>query len=671
METIFNLFESQCKEESKEPEEMTLEEKIELHLAMTTDKQLICNDINTTLSINQDISSIINNNILLDLELFVDNDNNIKNTVFNRINYTQSLFGENYLIEMLKKPIRDINILKRRQSIVHKMLTSNDLNSLLKDRLINFSNIESNIMWFWKQNEENDDSMNDLVYFNFPYLTYLNDFLNKNDNIMYFSNWYKIIITPVMTIFSPLSSIIVPLVVMKFMKIKIPMKLFFKIVKDSLLSTQKFEMVFGKNIIAKCAAVFSAAIWLIFYFQSSYSSVKSSKSTYRFIKILHQKVNMLSTILDDVEEIDKTINKKCNNTYDELGDTVDIMKLRKNVDVLLQLFGNKICRSESYITDNKGAILTAYHNFLDEKNRLLLLLKYIGKLDAFYSIAKLYEKYADKDNKYCMVEFIQSNQPYLKLKSAWHPYLVNNPIVNDIEIGDESNRCALITGPNAAGKSTFIKTLIMNIYLSQTIGIAAATEMTITPFQLIDTYLHIPDCKGRDSLFEAEMHRCKKYNNIIKNMKKDEFAFVVMDEMFSSTNYVEGYSAAYAILKKLSSYNNSLSLITTHYTNLSKLEKTTNGSVKNYNFYINRDKDNNIIYPYKIKRGSSDQYIALELLKLNNFDEEIIDVAIEEANKLQMKDKRRKKKILNKHKIIHKKTEEENKTKVKLEIIDI
>ena len=44
---------------------------------------------------------------------------------------------------------------------------------------------------------------------------------------------------------------------------------------------------------------------------------------------------------------------------------------------------------------------------------------------------------------------------------------------------------------------------------------------------------------------------------------------------------------------------------------------------------------------------------------------------IEEANKLQMKDKRRKKKILNKHKIIHKKTEEENKTKVKLEIIDI
>ena len=84
------------------------------------------------------------------------------------------------------------------------------------------------------------------------------------------------------------------------------------------------------------------------------------------------------------------------------------------------------------------------------------------------------------------------------------------------------------------------------------------------------------------------MHRCKKYINIIKNMKEDEFAFGVMDEMFSSTNYVEGFSAAYAILNKISSYNNSLSLVTTHYTKLSKLEKKTKGNIKNYNFFYRK-----------------------------------------------------------------------------------
>ena len=59
-----------------------------------------------------------------------------------------------------------------------------------------------------------------------------------------------------------------------------------------------------------------------------------------------------------------------------------------------------------------------------------------------------------------------------------------------------------------------------------------------------------------------------------------------MDELFSSTNYVEGYSAAYAILKTLSKEKNSLSLITTHYTDLTKLEKTTNKRITNYSFNI-------------------------------------------------------------------------------------
>ena len=636
MDTLLSLLDNQTTGEDVDPDDMSLEERIELHLSINTDSQLICNDINHVLEIDQNITTLINENILLDLEIFVDNENKTKNTVFQKLNKTESLFGQSYLIEMLKKPIRDITILEQRQSIVSKIITNKDLNKLLKSRLMNFTNMESNIMWFWK---EHDESMNDLVYFNFPYLQFLNDFLNKNDNVMYFTNWYKIIITPLMTIFSPLSSVIIPLVMMKIMKTKIPLKTFFRILSDNLFSTKKFEAMFGDNIIAKGAALLSAGIWLLFYFQSSYSSIQSSKSTYNFMTVLHDKVNMLSTILDNVESIDTMIKKDCKETYIELKNTVNIKELRHNLYNLLVLFNKKICRDKSCLRDNKGAILFAYHNFLDDRDKLIPILKYIGKIDAFFSIAKLFEIYEDNDNKYCLVDYIQSDKPYLNIEETWHPFLNKEPILNDVEIGNDNNRCALITGPNAAGKSTFIKTLIMNIYLSQTIGIAAATKMEITPFQLIDTYLHIPDCKGRDSLFEAEMHRCKKYINLIKNMKEDEFAFVVMDEMFSSTNYVEGFSAAYAILNKISSYNNSLSLVTTHYTKLSKLEKKTNGNIKNYNFYIKRDKCDNIIYPYKIKKGVSNQFIALELLKLNNFDEDIIELAITESTNMQKKEK--------------------------------
>ena len=68
---------------------------------------------------------------------------------------------------------------------------------------------------------------------------------------------------------------------------------------------------------------------------------------------------------------------------------------------------------------------------------------------------------------------------------------------------------------------------------------------------------------------------------------------------------------------------------------MAKLEKTTKGRIKNYNFYINRDAEDNIVYPYKIRKGVSNQYIALELLKLNDFDEDIIDVALAESKAIK------------------------------------
>ena len=160
MDTLLSLLDNQTTGEDIDPDDMSLEERIELHLSINTDSQLICNDINHVLEIDQNITTLINENILLDLEIFVDNENKTKNTVFQKLNKTESLFGQSYLVEMLKKPTRDIEILKQRQSIVSKIISNKELNKLLKSRLMNFSNMESNIMWFWK---EHDESMNDLV----------------------------------------------------------------------------------------------------------------------------------------------------------------------------------------------------------------------------------------------------------------------------------------------------------------------------------------------------------------------------------------------------------------------------------------------------------------------------------------------------------------------------
>ena len=85
-----------------------------------------------------------------------------------------------------------------------------------------------------------------------------------------------------------------------------------------------------------------------------------------------------------------------------------------------------------------------------------------------------------------------------------------------------------------------------------------------------------------------------------------------MDEIFSSTNPQEGISGAYAIADKLSSYDNSISIITTHYSYLTNLEKTNNFT--NYNIPILKE-NNSIIYPYKLEKGISTQFIAIDSSK--------------------------------------------------------
>ena len=82
--------------------------------------------------------------------------------------------------------------------------------------------------------------------------------------------------------------------------------------------------------------------------------------------------------------------------------------------------------------------------------------------------------------------------PYTHFKNLWHISLHNDSVKNSF-----SNKChnrnTIVTGPNAAGKSTFIKSVLINIMLSQTITFCASEECIITPFEYIGSQINIPD----------------------------------------------------------------------------------------------------------------------------------------------------------------------------------
>ena len=177
----------------------------------------------------------------------------------------------------------------------------------------------------------------------------------------------------------------------------------------------------------------------------------------------------------------------------------------------------------------------------------------------------------------------------------------------------------IITGPNASGKTTLLKSTLFNIILSQQIGCGFYNSASVKIYDYIHCYINIPDTGGRDSLYQAEARQCKSILEAIEN-NSNKNHFCVFDELYSGTNPDEAITSAYGYLNYLNKFNNIDYVLTTHYIKLcKKLNKQNN------NFYMkvnNNAKD--FEYTYKIKRGISKVKGAMKVLQDLNYPENII-----------------------------------------------
>jgi DNA mismatch repair ATPase MutS len=181
----------------------------------------------------------------------------------------------------------------------------------------------------------------------------------------------------------------------------------------------------------------------------------------------------------------------------------------------------------------------------------------------------------------------------------------------------------IITGPNAAGKTTILKTTLFNILLSQQIGYGFYKSAKINPYDYIHCYINIPDTSGRDSLFQAEARRCKDILDCIEeNPKKRHFC--VFDELYSGTNPYEAIASAYSYLNFMNSNKNVNYILTTHYIDLClKIERHDKQLTNNYHMDIDL-KDNDFVYKYKLKEGISEIKGGIKVLKELNYPKSLI-----------------------------------------------
>ena len=197
-------------------------------------------------------------------------------------------------------------------------------------------------------------------------------------------------------------------------------------------------------------------------------------------------------------------------------------------------------------------------------------------------------------------------------KRAYYP--CKSPIKNTYTL----DKNIMITGPNASGKTTLLKTTLINVLLSQQIGCGFYKSATICPYEAIYCYINIPDTSGRDSLFQAEARRCK---DIIDEVIQNKRTLCIFDELFSGTNPQEATASATALLQFLSSYPSFRFLLTTHFLNVCE-QLQTNPAICMKHMTTLGDK-----YTYKLNKGISYVQGGVKVLEQLQFPPEIINNA--------------------------------------------
>ena len=141
----------------------------------------------------------------------------------------------------------------------------------------------------------------------------------------------------------------------------------------------------------------------------------------------------------------------------------------------------------------------------------------------------------------------------------------DKPIKNNLKI----DKNLIVTGPNASGKTTTLKSTLINVIFTQQFGCGFYEQASFRPFKYIHCYLNIPDTSGRDSLFQAEARRCKQIIDIISD-EPNESHLCIFDELYSGTNPEEAIASAHAFMEYLAKFKDVKCLLTTHFIDVCK-----------------------------------------------------------------------------------------------------
>lgn len=329
-----------------------------------------------------------------------------------------------------------------------------------------------------------------------------------------------------------------------------------------------------------------------------YYKIRPSNNYYLVSKGIEQLVLLL-----------KELNKKFKENLKNIPEL-----LKKEIQTIDNLIKNplliKYINSSKELKFNDINKLDAFFRKIYLKE-LKNLIQSVYNLDAYISVADTAKK-----NNLTFPVYIESEKPQLNVIGLFHP-LLKKAKSYDFEIDQESNMFFL-TGPNMAGKSTFLKSIGLSVFISHLGFPVPASKMTTSIYNGIVSTINLSDNLNKGlSHFYSEVKRVKETALKLKEKKN---LLVIFDELFRGTNVKDASDASLLIIASFSKIKKSTFFVSTHITEVAtELSKSDNIQFKYFNSKLVNNKPT---YDYKLKEGISHERLGMYIVK----NEKIVEI---------------------------------------------
>ena len=379
----------------------------------------------------------------------------------------------------------------------------------------------------------------------------------------------------------------------------------------------KYNILFSISIISLVLSIFNSLFFPLFIVSiviNIWTSYRDKKYNYHIdaftyiisvvntaVKIRNLNITELNNNLNDISINLDSVKHIRNKSLGEGS-----MMINADLNIFVEYFNKMTLKELRNYEKVKNTIISKSKDFQ-------AIYDYVGCIDALIAVAS-FRKSLAYYSKPSLIKSNSKNDNLLEFTDIYH-LLINNPVVNS----GSFNKSILLTGSNASGKSTFIKTIAINAILAQTIYTVCAKDYKSSYFNIYTSMALKDDIFSNESYYIVEIKSLKR---IIDNSNKDVPCLCFVDEILRGTNTVERIASSCEVLSHLEK-NNTVCFAATHDIELTHLLED---KFDNYHFeetITNQD----IEFDYKLHKGRALTRNAIKLLDFMGYDKDIVDKA--------------------------------------------